>query len=66
MIEAYLQGIDALLSASPLVRDVEIVRRAIEYEYLGRGGRVDVLARAERRHQTLVGGEVREEPQLDL
>jgi Family of unknown function (DUF6516) len=29
MIEAYLQGIDALLSASPLVRDVEIVRRAI-------------------------------------
>ena len=29
MIEAYLQGIDALLSASSLVRDVEIVRRAI-------------------------------------
>ena|SRR5712691_8099075 len=29
MIEAYLQGIDALLSASPLVRDVEIMRRAI-------------------------------------
>jgi uncharacterized protein DUF6516 len=29
MIEAYLQGIDALLSASPLVRDVEIVRRSI-------------------------------------
>ena len=29
MIEAYPQGIDALLSASPLVRDVEIVRRAI-------------------------------------
>ena len=29
MIEAYLQGIDAFLSASPLVRDVEIVRRAI-------------------------------------
>ena len=29
MIEAYLHGIDALLSASPLVRDVEIVRRAI-------------------------------------
>ena len=29
MIEAYLQGIDALLSASLLVRDVEIVRRAI-------------------------------------
>src|SRR5215471_5879154 len=29
MIEAYLQGIDALLSVSPLVRDVEIVRRAI-------------------------------------
>ena len=29
MIEAYLQSIDALLSASPLVRDVEIVRRTI-------------------------------------
>src|SRR5215468_5196488 len=29
MIKAYLQGIDALLSASPLVRDVEIVRRSI-------------------------------------
>ena len=29
MIEAYLQGIDALLSASSLVRDVEIVRRTI-------------------------------------
>src|SRR5262249_34330745 len=29
MIEAYLQGLDALLSASPLVRDVEIVRRSI-------------------------------------
>jgi hypothetical protein len=29
MIEAYLQRIDALLSASPLVRDVEVVRRAI-------------------------------------
>jgi hypothetical protein len=29
MIEAYLQGIDALLSASPLVRDVEVVRRSI-------------------------------------
>jgi hypothetical protein len=29
MIEAYLQGIDALLSASPLVRDVEVVRRTI-------------------------------------
>ena len=30
MIEAYLQGIDALLSASSLVRDVEIVRRTIQ------------------------------------
>jgi uncharacterized protein DUF6516 len=29
MIEAYLRGIDALLSASLLVRDVEIVRRSI-------------------------------------
>ena len=29
MIEAYLQSIDALLSASPLVRDVEVVRRTI-------------------------------------
>jgi Family of unknown function (DUF6516) len=29
MIEAYLQSIDALLSASPLVRDVEIMRRTI-------------------------------------
>jgi hypothetical protein len=29
MIEAYLQEIDALLSASLLVRDVEIMRRAI-------------------------------------
>jgi hypothetical protein len=29
MIEAYLQGIDTLLSASPLVRDVEIGRRSI-------------------------------------
>ena len=29
MIEAYLHRLDALLSASPLVRDVEIVRRSI-------------------------------------
>ena len=29
MIEAYLQSIDALLSVSPLVRDVEVVRRTI-------------------------------------
>jgi hypothetical protein len=29
MIEAYLRGIDELLSASPLVRDVEVVRRSI-------------------------------------
>mgnify|MGYP003393469971 CR=1 FL=1 len=29
MIETYLQGIDALLSTSPLMRDVVIVRRAM-------------------------------------
>jgi hypothetical protein len=30
MIEAYLRRLDALLSASPLVRDVEVVRRSIQ------------------------------------
>jgi hypothetical protein len=29
MIEAYLRRLDALLSASPLVREVEVVRRSI-------------------------------------
>jgi hypothetical protein len=59
MIEAYLQSIDALLSASPLVRDVEIVRRTIrdtEFEKvlhyrMERASTSDHEARAGRRFE---------------
>jgi precorrin isomerase len=57
MIEAYLQQIDALLSTSPVVRDVEIVRRSIRdtelekvlnYRYrvvLADGGLIEITER---------------------
>jgi hypothetical protein len=65
MITAYLQRIDALLSASPLVRDVEIVRRilrdteferVLHYRYrvlLANGDFVEMTERVLEVRQTL-------------
>ena len=43
MMEAYLHQLDALLSASPLVRDVEIVRRSMRDTEFEKDGEVAFL-----------------------